>query len=429
MDCTPRTACRLCKHDVLSPALDLGSTPLANEYWTEAEYREATTQQEMFPLGLVLCAKCGHLQLSHIVSSERMFRHYKYATGVGKGMVRHFQEAARFHIDLLVLDQSYLSPLVVSVGGNDGSELVPYRDAQDCESPIRVLNVDPAEEIGQAARAAGIPTMTEFFNLDTAKAIRAAHGQADLILANNVFVHTPDPGAIVAGVAELLAPNGLFTFEVAYIGDMVDAADLSSVYHEHDGYGALLPFVKFFAAHNLCVVGFDSITTHGGSIRVHVSKAFDSQHPDVLQRCLDEIDAGLFAPGTYASVGERFIENGNVVKAMLEGHHWAAANGGSDPTILVYGCPAKLTTMMYAWNMSAQKFAAVVDDSPWKQGLRTPGLHIPIISAAQAREKHPSPAAILIGASNLSALLVEQLRAQGFKCPIVTPLPAVTVDR
>lgn len=394
-------------------ALELPPTPLANEYQPDS------APQEVFPLNLVICFGCSHVQLSHVVSSERMFRNYRYVSGVGSTMVNHFKAAAAELIPGLGLKPG---DLVVSIGSNDGTELRPYRDAG-----MTVLGIDPATKIAEEATASGITTWPEFFNTTVANNVLKTYGLAKLVLANNVFVHTPNPGLIMDGVKQLLAVDGMFVFEVQYLGDLVDKALCDMIYHEHDSYGSIGPFVSFFNKRGMSLTDFVPIGTHGGSIRCFVKNSVGKEAPGVIGRAIEEVDPGaLDALATYKALGERWFAIGKRLKKTLNDIRWADLNGGGAGEIYVYGCPAKLTTLMYSFGIGSAEIAAVIDDSPWKQGLYTPGLHIPIVGPEILKKK--PPCAVLIGAWNMATAILERLRAQGYAGKIITPLPEVTID-
>jgi ribosomal protein L32 len=62
--------CFACGNEELKTILDLGDQPLANEY------HSGDIDQIKFPLKLNLCDHCYHLQLSHTVNPDLMFKHY-----------------------------------------------------------------------------------------------------------------------------------------------------------------------------------------------------------------------------------------------------------------------------------------------------------------------------------------------------------------
>ena len=63
------THCLACGSDEVVTALDLGKQPLANSYRGAPDESEAK-----YPLGVRLCRKCFHLQLSHTVDPEIIYK-------------------------------------------------------------------------------------------------------------------------------------------------------------------------------------------------------------------------------------------------------------------------------------------------------------------------------------------------------------------
>ena len=64
-------------------------------------------------------------------------------------------------------------------------------------------------------------------------------------------------------------------------------------------------------------------------------------------------------------------------------------------SIAGFGAPAKATTLMYHFGITKDLISFIVDDNPLKQGLFTPGLHIPVVDADQMYEKKPDYLIIL----------------------------------
>ena len=64
-------------------------------------------------------------------------------------------------------------------------------------------------------------------------------------------------------------------------------------------------------------------------------------------------------------------------------------------SITGFGAPAKATTLMYHFGITKDIISFIVDDNPLKQGLFTPGLHIPVVDADQMYENKPDYLIIL----------------------------------
>lgn len=113
-------------------------------------------------------------------------------------------------------DNTYVVDSITVHNSNDGTLLRALADRR-----FRVLGVEPAVEISEQARQSGIPTISSFFSPGLAHSIVDEHGLADVVIANNVFAHIDDLAAVVEGVKTLLHGNGLFVFEVQYVGDLL----------------------------------------------------------------------------------------------------------------------------------------------------------------------------------------------------------------
>ena len=77
--------------------------------------------------------------------------------------------------------------LVVEVASNDGYLLQYFS-----QHGIRVLGIEPAENVAAHAIAKGISTEIAFFGTDTAKRLKADGVNPALMTANNVLAHVPN---------------------------------------------------------------------------------------------------------------------------------------------------------------------------------------------------------------------------------------------
>ncbi|PRX70564.1 methyltransferase family protein [Nonomuraea fuscirosea] len=360
-----RRVCALCGSDTADDiALSLPPTPCANEFL------KRPARQDVFPLDLQLCAAadCGHLQLEAVVDPTRLFDDYVYVSGTSPVFVAHFAEYAR-----QAAETAGLGPdsLVVDIGSNDGTLLARFLE----NGMTRVHGVEPAGRIAAAAVARGIPTTNAYFDRPVAQALRAELGPAQLVTANNVFAHIADLEHTALSVGDLLAPHGVFIFEVSYLLDVVEQGLFDTIYHEHLSYHAVRPLIGFFARLGMTLFDVQRVRAHGGSIRVYVSAEPRPVSARVAELVELEISAGLFRPETYSVLRKQIAARASELRAHL------AALRSEGARFCGYGAPAKLTTMMYALELDRDDVEFVVDDSPLKRGLYTPGTHIPVVGS------------------------------------------------
>ncbi len=408
-----RDDCRLCGSRDLKPVMSLGATPLANAFVSAADRQRP---QERFPLDVHLCGGCGHVQLLDVVDPELLFRNYVYVSSTSPVFVDHFR---RYAEAMLALTGMPAGSQVVEIGSNDGALLRFFQAAG-----MRVLGVDPARRIAERATAAGIQTRPEFFDLPLAKRLRAQGWEAALVAANNVFAHADDLHAIAEGVAQLLSPDGLFVFEVSYLLDVVEKTLFDTIYHEHLSYHTVKPLAGFFERHGMELIDAVRVDSHGGSLRGIAKRRggrFPKQ-PAVDRLISEEARLGLHGPEAFraffSDIQSRKTELTRLLRQLK----------GEGKRIAGFGAPAKATTLMFHFGLGPEMLDYVIDDSPLKQGLYTPGHHLPVVPSSHLYEPAHRPDYALILAWNFAEPILKAHRkfldAGGH---FIVPLPRVEI--
>ena len=177
------------------------------------------------PLELVFCGECTLVQITLSVPPEDMFEEYAYFSSFADTVV----ENARAISTRLIAERK-LGPndLAMEIASNDGYLLRNYVDAG-----VPVLGVDPARNIASVAEENGVPTVCDFFGAEVAAQLRAEGRRASVLHANNVLAHVPDVNGVVAGIATILADDGVAVIETPYLRDLVDELEFDTIYHEH----------------------------------------------------------------------------------------------------------------------------------------------------------------------------------------------------
>jgi SAM-dependent methyltransferase len=406
-----RETCRLCGGRELTPVLSLTPTPPANGFVPEDRLAEP---QPAFPLDVFFCEDCAHVQLLDVVDPAVLFEDYVYVSGTSQVFVEHFRHYAGWVSDRFRPDPE---GLVVDVGSNDGTLLGFFKDRGH-----RVLGVDPARDIARRATETGIETVADFFTPALAAGLRDRHGPAAVVTANNVFAHADDLAGMAEGVRALLAPEGVFAFEVSYLADVVRKTLFDTIYHEHLAYHALKPLVPFLARHGLEAIDALRVESHGGSLRVVAQPTGGPRpvDPSVGQMLALEDGLGLDRAETFRDFAGRIEVLRLELSSLLRGFK---AEGRA---IAGFGAPAKATTLMYHFGLGPDVIDFIVDDSPLKQGLYSPGMHIPILAPDLLYERRPDYVVVL--AWNFADAIMERHRAfcdAGGR--FVVPVPTVKV--
>ncbi len=409
--CQRRSDCRLCGSKDVELVFELAPTPPANAF---VKPDHAKIPQESFPLDLFLCRSCGHLQLLDVVDPELLFRHYVYVSGTSPVFVEHFQGYAQALIHNFSLKKG---GLVVDIGSNDGTFLRFFKEAG-----LKVLGVDPAVEISSNANAAGIETINAFFTPALSQKLLKERGQASAVTANNVFAHADDLAAILESARALLAPDGIFACEVSYLADVVTNTLFDTIYHEHVAYHAVGPLKRFLEAHGFELLEALRVAPHGGSLRAIAQKSGGprKQGSSVGERLKEEQRLGLDKPETFKGFAKQIAARKTELLDLLK------KLKGSGRRIAGFGAPAKATTLMHHFGLGKDILDFIVDDSPFKQGLLTPGLHIPVVGSEELYKRKPDD--VLILAWNFADSIMKKHKAfseAGGR--FIVPLPELKV--
>lgn len=395
------THCRACGAAFGPSFCDLGVTAVANSYLPlDADL----TAEPVYPLRAVVCSGCRMVQLDHVVDATGIFSDYAYFSSASSSWLAH----ARVFCDAMTARLG-LGPgsLVIEVASNDGYLLRNF-----VASGVPCLGVEPAANVAAVAVAAGVPTEVCFLHEATAADIVARLGRrADLVVANNVLAHVPDVNGFVAGLARLVAADGVVSVEAPHLLRMVDGVQFDTIYHEHYAYWSLLALERVFARHGLQVFDVEHLATHGGSVRYLASATPRAPSAALVALREEEAARGLDTDAFYAGFDVR-------VQAVLAGfREWLAGRG----RVAAYGAAAKGNTFLNAAGVRKGDLLAVADLSPAKQGRLLPGSHVPVVSPGALLALAPKD--ILILPWNIADEVVAQLRAAGFEGGIWTAVP------
>jgi SAM-dependent methyltransferase len=401
--------CRSCGHTDLEEILSLGEQPLAGAFVREEQLAE---REPTFPLAVAFCPACTLVQLAHDVPPEVLFgSEYVYFSSFSDGLVEHARALADALIDARGLGGD---SLVLEIACNDGYLLRHF-----VERGIPVLGIEPSAGPASAAEAAGVPTLQSFFGVELAAELRARGQRADVIVANNVLAHTPDPNGLLQGIEMLLADGGLVSIENQYVADLLRLGAFDLVYHEHFSYFSTTAVDALVRRHGLSLGRVERFPLQGGTLRWHVTR---SDGPDAsVRRTLEaEERDGLTRLDAYRGLAARSDRLRTELRALLESF------SGAGKRIAAYGAAAKGTVLLNASGIGPELVQFVADRNPQKQGRYVPGVRIPIVGPdAVLRE---APDYLLLLAWNLEQEILEQereYRRQGGRFIVPVPWPRV----
>ncbi|MFH8987847.1 class I SAM-dependent methyltransferase [Streptomyces sp. NPDC017940] len=418
------TRCRLCGSAALESVVDLGATPPCESFLAADRLDEP---EATYPLHLRVCTDCWLAQIPPLITPEETFSEYAYFSSFSTSWVEH---ARTFVSDAVQRVGLGSDAFVVEVASNDG-----YLLKHVVDRGIRCLGIEPSVNVGAAARDAGVPTLTKFLDPDTGAAVRAEHGPADLVVANNVYAHIPDVVGFTKGLRALVADDGWVSIEVQHLLTLIQENQYDTIYHEHFQYYTVASAIRALASGGLALVDVELLPTHGGSIRLWARPAEVAGEPsdgvspasvepaaggrvtDVLAR---EKAAGLQELSGYTEFSARVAK---VRRDLLKFLVQAAERG---ETVVGYGAPGKGNTLLNHCGIRPDLLPYTVDRNPYKHGRFTPGTRVPILSPERIAADRPDY--VLVLPWNLRAELVEQLSfVHEWGGRLVFPIPELSI--
>jgi len=400
--------CRHCKSELEIEFLDLGNAPPSNAYLHAEDLRKS---EVTYPLRVLACTNCWLVQTEDYTDADELFSaDYAYFSSTSKGWLKHAASYCGMITNRLKLDKN---SFVVELASNDGYLLKNFVAAG-----VPCLGIEPTKSTAKAAKTIGVPVRQEFFKATVGHRMADAGEQADLVIGNNVYAHVPDINDFTKGVAALLKPNGVVTFEFPHLMQLIAQTQFDTVYHEHFSYLSLCAVKSVFAAAGLRVFDVEELPTHGGSLRVYgcrieavhtVTDAVDS----ILQA---EVKAGLQLVETYTL----FQAKADQVKDGLVQFLLNVKSDGK--TVGGYGAAAKGNTLLNYAGIRPDLLPFVCDAADAKIGRYLPASHIPVLHPSALRDRRPDYLVILPW--NIAPEVMKQnedLAALGTKFVVAVP--------
>lgn len=312
--CKELNSCLCCDSENLRTILDLGNQSPVNNY----------NVKERFPLKLNVCLDCSHAQLSHSVNPDILFRDYPYMSGVSKTMREYYKEFAGATVEAYPGART-----VFEIACNDGAQLDEFK-----KLGLETYGVDPASNLHADTMAKGHNVICGYFPFDS-------HDMTfDIIVAQNVVAHNPDPHSFLIGCKKLMHSDSLLIIQTSQ-AKMLENHQVDTLYHEHISFFNKRSFYKLFNRCDFSIVEHRFIESiHGGS-DLYVLKKM----PEI-----SILDYSDFSNRCYRFSAE-FKNKVEDIQKTGE--------------VICYGAAAKMINLIRFTGIEPN---AIIDDTPTKQG-------------------------------------------------------------
>jgi methylation protein EvaC len=413
---TSRTHCRFCDSGQLSAIIDFGLVPLAGAFLKQ----EDVENEFYYPLTLQLCRECYLVQVKEVIPAETLFKNYFYFSSSIGTLVKHCEEYADEVVKKYLKDKNH--PSVFEIGCNDGVMLRPF-----AKKGIRAVGIDPAENVVKSIQDTSFTVINNFFNENIASSILAEHGPFDAVVSSYSFAHIDNMISVMKGIKKILNKDGVFIFEVYYLGTMIDEMQYDNIYHEHMSYYSLVSLERFLNKFNMEL--FDIKFTPGvrsGAVRFYAQNTDGGQQEKTSALSImrnQELKKGYDKLESFLGYVKRVEKTRtDLIKLLKE----LKAKG---KTIIGYGASGRGTTIMNYCGIDGKYLDYIVDDAPAKKNYLTPGTHVPIQNWEYAETNIEFPEyALLFAWSFIEEVKKRRLDYLNKGGKFIIPLPEVSIQ-
>jgi SAM-dependent methyltransferase len=398
------TNCCLCGSEHLEKVVDVGSSAPANNL---EDTREDALNSQKYPLELLICSDCNHVQLGEEVDPKLMFSNYSYETGISQFFRKHFKDYA---------SELQGKGIVVDIGSNDCILLDALK-----EQGMVTVGVEPAKNLVDKYKN-NHDLYNSFLTDSVVKEILEKYGEVDFVTANNVFAHNRNLRGFVENVKSLLKDGGLFYVEVQYLSDLVKNGYFDMIYHEHTSYHHIKPLRRMMDGMGMNLIDAKRVPTHGGSIRLVFQKNGTKGFENDFTREDEKFDETI----------RESLDNLNKLISTFKTDYQDAINSsyGVYDSSFGYAAPAKVVTLLSVVNQDTiDKIEFIIDDSKLKQNKFLPGYGIEIIGSEEAERRLTNKTSMCtIFAWNVAEDIRNKLASSNLNPNLsIVPLPTVEI--
>ncbi len=374
-----RNTCRVCGSAALTKVIDLGDQYLQGSF---VKPGKELPPLRKIPLTLMRCDPtrdenaCGLLQMVHSVPSKILYSAYWYRSGTNQTMRDHLKGIADEAASMIGKKDSR----VLDIGCNDGTLLKNY------PNDFVKFGVDPsdvAQEVGD-----GIKVIQDIF--PSAELRKEINGKKfDIITSIAMFYDLEDPVAFVKNIKEFLNEDGIWIFEMSYMPSMLKMNSYDTLCHEHLEYYSLAVLENILGRAGMKIVRAGLNDINGGSIRCYAThvdnfsfkNAEHVQFLDALRH--EEFDLELDTDKPYKNFQGKIEHHRDELRGLL------LKLKAEGKKIHIYGASTKGNTILQWCGIDNLLIDCAADRNPDKDGAKTVGTNIPIVSEEKSRKLNP----------------------------------------
>jgi SAM-dependent methyltransferase len=381
MHLTYRKTCRICGSKALTKVIDLGEQYLQGSFIRVG--REMPPLRKI-PTELIRCDPtvdehaCGLLQMATSVPPPVLYSSYWYRSGTNQTMRDHLKEIAEQAVEFI--DRKRTKARVLDIGCNDGTLLRSY------PGEFVRFGVDPSD-IAQEV-SGDITVLQDFF--PSKELTKLMQGERfDVVTSIAMFYDLEDPASFVRELKTILSEQGIWIFEMSYMPSMLELNSYDTICHEHLEYYSFAVIENMLKECGMKVLKVEFNSINGGSIRCYVTHVSNFEfknrgdHRTLSRVRQREFDLELDTDRPYRDFQDRINRHKDELSGLLR----SLKREGK--RIHVYGASTKGNTILQWCGIDNTIIDCAADRNPEKDGAKTIGTEIPIVSEEKSRSMKP----------------------------------------
>jgi len=361
--------CNLCGQSRLKEVLDLGYMPPAN---TLVQISETVKNQiTKYPLRFGYCMDCFLFQTLDEINFNLLFNeNYTYLSGESSSWRTHLNESLKYFENEFSLKKN---ELVIEVASNDGTFLELLRG----RGYLEYFGIEPTSSTAEIALKKGLRTEKIFLNESNSLELCQKYGRAKLVVANNVIAHVSNLMNFAKGLINLVDEKGVISLEFQYFFSLIENLQFDTIYHEHFSYLHLSNIRNIFEKLNYKIVDVKILATHGGSLRVVLTR--NENEIRIRNSVLDLLKKEEKKLAEIENLIEFFISGVEKVKSTTLQDFGKMLH--SELKVYGYGAAAKTNTFINFVGLNNSQVVGIFDSAETKIGKILPQSGIPILDA------------------------------------------------
>jgi SAM-dependent methyltransferase len=375
-----RKSCRVCGSTALTPVINLGDQHLQGSF---VKVGKEMPPLRKIPLSLVRCdptkdeRACGLLQMEHTVPPEVLYSAYWYRSGTNKTMKNHLQGVAEEAVSILNLS----SGTVLDIGCNDGTLFNYYPEG------FQKYGIDPSD-VAQEINKQAVTVIQDIFPSD--ELLNCLQGKKiDIITSIAMFYDLEDPVAFAKSIKNILAPEGIWIFEMSYMPLMLKMNSYDTICHEHLEFYSLAVIEYILKQTDMKIFNVTINDINGGSLRCFATHTTNFKYKNeqnllnIRAMHKDEFDLELDTDKPYKNFQDRINIHRDELITLLKNLKKEGKK------IHIYGASTKGNTILQWCGIDNRIVDYAAERNLEKYGAHTLGTDIPIISEAESRAMNP----------------------------------------